>query len=135
MVYSLYSNVVFVSICRTELRSLKTKVGKTRAVLKRYSLSLLSRVESIVTNCTLITYALWSSGPQVNGASTHCMMLTFPFVSYGVFSYQLLSNSGQVREESESKVRTERPEKVLLTDKPILFNVFKCQCLKKALRY
>ena len=108
---------------KAELRSLKAKVGKTRAVLKRYSLSLLSRIESVVTNGTLITYALWSSGPQVNGASTHWMMLTFPFVLYGVFRYQLLSDSEQVREESEYKVRTERPEEVLLTDKPILFNV------------
>jgi decaprenyl-phosphate phosphoribosyltransferase len=51
---------------KAELRLSEINGTKTRRVLHRYSLPLLSRMESVVTNGTIITYALWSSGPMVN---------------------------------------------------------------------
>ncbi|MCU6609519.1 hypothetical protein NLL52_28140, partial [Klebsiella pneumoniae] len=114
---------------KAELRLLQVKGGKTRSVLKRYSLSLLSRMENIATNGAVLTYAIWSSGPQVRGASTSWMLLTLPFVLYGVFRYQLLSDpqeiSRRIKEgnESSSGGQSERPEEVLLTDLPILLTV------------
>ena len=112
---------------KAELRLLQLRGGKTRAVLKRYSLALLTRMESMVTTGAFMGYALWSSGPVVNGASTSWMMLTFPFVLYGIFRYQMLSESQEKRhEDNESwkqEERTERPEEVLLTDIPILLTV------------
>jgi len=111
---------------KAELRLLAIGGGKTRAVLQRYSLPLLTRMESTVTTGVIMSYALWSSGPQVNGASTPWMMLTFPFVLYGVFRYQLLSDIrvkvGEEDKDAKTQ-RTERPEEILLSDRPILLTI------------
>ena len=112
---------------KAELRLLQLRGGKTRAVLKRYSLALLTRMESMVTTGACMGYALWSSGPLVNGASTSWMMLTFPFVLYGIFRYQMLSESTEKIDDHNGgfiqKEQTERPEEILLTDIPILLTV------------
>jgi decaprenyl-phosphate phosphoribosyltransferase len=113
---------------KAELRLAKLKGSKPRAVLQRYSLSLLQRMESIVTPGAVVSYALWSSGPVVRGASTSWMLVTLPFVLYGIFRYQLLSDpqeiDNDVRSEFERGGRSERPEEVLLKDLPILITVF-----------
>jgi decaprenyl-phosphate phosphoribosyltransferase len=110
---------------KAELRLIAIKGGKTRAVLKRYSLPLLARMESVITTGTIMTYALWSSGPAVSGATTPWMLVTLPFVLYGVFRYQLLSDPQEIERRSggEHGGVTERPEEVLLKDKPILLTV------------
>jgi 4-hydroxybenzoate polyprenyltransferase len=112
---------------KAELRLMAIDGGKPRAVLRRYSLSLLQRMENIVTTGTVVTYALWSSGPLVNGASTSWMLLTLPFVLYGIFRYQLLSDPEEIARRSDTRLeqggKSERPEEVLLTDLPILMTV------------
>ncbi|MFB2839394.1 decaprenyl-phosphate phosphoribosyltransferase [Floridanema evergladense] len=114
---------------KAELRLIKIRGGKTRAVLRRYSFGLLDRMENVVTNGAILTYAIWSSGPQVNGASTPWMMVTLPFVMYGIFRYQLLSDPEEIArrtegvEEGEVGGQSERPEEVLLKDRPILLTV------------
>jgi decaprenyl-phosphate phosphoribosyltransferase len=112
---------------KAELRMLQIKGGKTRSVLKRYSLPLLTRMENTVTTGAVLTYALWSAGPRLEGASTPWMMLTLPFVMYGVFRYQLLSDPQEIarRNEGEEELggQTERPEEVLLKDTPMLLTV------------
>ena len=111
---------------KAELRLSEIKGSKSRAVLHRYSLPLLNRMESIVTNGAILTYALWSSGPVVKGASTSWMMLTLPFVLYGIFRYQLLSDPEEIARRNsdvEKGGQTERPEEVLLSDKPLLLTV------------
>lgn len=112
---------------KAELRLVSVNGGKTRAVLKRYSLPLLHRMENVVTTGTVVTYALWSSGPMVHGATTSWMLLTLPFVLYGVFRYQLLSDPEEISRRSDIGLelggKSERPEEVLLTDLPILLTV------------
>lgn len=112
---------------KAELRLVSINGGKTRAVLKRYSLPLLHRMENVVTTGTVVTYALWCSGPAVRGASTSWMLLTLPFVLYGVFRYQLLSDPEEIARKTDIGVelggKSERPEEVLLTDLPILVTV------------
>lgn len=112
---------------KAELRLVSLNGGKTRAVLKRYSLPLLHRMENVVTTGTVVTYALWCSGPAVRGASTSWMLLTLPFVLYGVFRYQLLSDPEEIARKTDIGVelggKSERPEEVLLTDLPILVTV------------
>lgn len=110
---------------KAELRLSQIKGSKSRVVLHRYSLSLLNRMESVVTNGTVLTYALWSSGPVVRGASTSWMLLTLPFVLYGIFRYQLLSDPKEIARKNsvEAGGQTERPEEVLLSDRPLLLNV------------
>uniref|UniRef100_B8HVA3 UbiA prenyltransferase n=1 Tax=Cyanothece sp. (strain PCC 7425 / ATCC 29141) TaxID=395961 RepID=B8HVA3_CYAP4 len=111
---------------KAELRLSEIKGSKSRVVLYRYSLPLLTRMESVVTNGTIITYALWSSGPMLHGAPTPWMMLTLPFVIYGIFRYQLLSDPEEIERRNsdlEQGGKTERPEEVLFSDKPLLFAV------------
>ncbi len=103
---------------KAELR-LALQGGVTRHSLKQYSLALLNRMENIVTSSAVVTYALWSSGPHIKGASTPWMMLTLPFVLYGIFRYQFLS---ELPEHSQGN-STERPEDILLKDLPILLTV------------
>ena len=50
---------------KAELKLLHHKGSKTRSVLRFYSLDLLDRMESVVTNGAVITYAIWSAGPVV----------------------------------------------------------------------
>lgn len=112
---------------KAELRLTAIRGGKTRAVLKRYSLPLLTRMENIVTTGAVMTYAIWSSGPQVSGASTPFMLLTLPFVLYGIFRYQLLSDPEEIARRSDTGLEqggtSERPEEILITDLPILITV------------
>lgn len=111
---------------KAELRVTKLKGGKTRKVLDRYSMSLLTRMESTVTTAAVMCYVLWSAGPVVQGAPTPWMMLTVPFVVYGIFRYQLLSDPEEIDRRSDGTDhggKSERPEEVLLTDKPILMIV------------
>ncbi|MBP0001947.1 MAG: decaprenyl-phosphate phosphoribosyltransferase [Cyanobacteria bacterium SID2] len=113
---------------KAELRLLQ-RIGKRprRYVLRRYSLPLLLRMESVVTTGTVISYALWSSGPLVGGAPTAWMLVTVPFVLYGIFRYQLISDfratARQTQGEEQPQERSERPEEVLLSDRPILLCV------------
>jgi decaprenyl-phosphate phosphoribosyltransferase len=112
---------------KAELRLSEIKGGKTRAVLKRYSLPLLIRMESTVTTGAFMSYTLWSAGPIIHGATTPWMMLTTPFVLYGIFRYQMLSDPKDIITDTENNLGegqyTERPEEVLLTDRPILLTV------------
>jgi decaprenyl-phosphate phosphoribosyltransferase len=111
---------------KAELRLSEIKGSKSRKVLERYSLPLLNRMESVVTNGTIMSYALWSSGPTVRGASTPWMMLTLPFVLYGIFRYQLLSDPHEIERMNlgiERGGKTERPEEILLGDRPLLSTV------------
>ena len=112
---------------KAELRLLPIRGGNTRAVLRCYSIPLLIRMESLVTTGAIMSYLLWSSGPILKGASTSWMMLTFPFVLYGIFRYQLLSDPKEKVHESDAGFnpggRTERPEEILLTDRPMLLTV------------
>jgi Ca2+/Na+ antiporter len=63
----------------------------------------------------------------MRGASTSWMLLTLPFVLYGVFRYQLLSDPEEIARRSDTGLeqggKSERPEEVLLTDLPILMTV------------
>lgn len=60
----------------------------TRAVLKDYSIGFLDQVIAIVTGATILCYALYTVDArtcQVFG--TRAMLLTLPFVMYGIFRY------------------------------------------------
>ena len=95
-----------------EIAHLAGTVGSTRAVLRDYTPRLLERMEQVVVSGGVVTYALWSAGPQLNGAPSPFMMLTVPVVLYGVFRYQWLSEQG---------FDTERPEDLIVADRPLLW--------------
>ncbi len=114
---------------KAELRLTQLKGTETRSVLKSYSIPLLTRMESTVTTGAFMSYAIWSAGPVVKGATTPWMMLTLPFVLYGIFRYQLLSDPKEIERDNFEEANlhkssiTERPDEVLLTDKGILITV------------
>jgi len=121
---------------KAELRLVEiNKASSTRVVMGRYSTSLLTRMESTATSGAVISYALWSAGPMLGGATTPWMMLTLPFVIYGIFRYQLLSDPDEISRRknnvSDTGGSTERPEELLFTDLPIMFNTL-CWVLTSA---
>jgi hypothetical protein len=68
---------------------------------------------AIVTGALLIAYGLYTFTAE-GLPENHSMMLTIPFVLYGVFRYMYLVN---VKSEGGS------PEEVLLKDVPIMLTV------------
>ena len=106
---------------KAELKISQDGGALTRLVINRYSIPLLLRLESLLSTAAFMSYALWASGPTVNGASTSWMLLTVPFVLVGIFRYQLLSDP----EEAERRKlfypnrTTEYPEEILLGDRGI----------------
>lgn len=84
-----------------------------RRVLSGYSIAFIDQMITIVSATTIIAYSLYTfSAPNL--PDNHVMMLTIPFVLYGVFRYLYLIN---LRNEGGE------PEEILLNDKPIQVTV------------
>ena len=96
----------------------KAKLIKTRNVLSSYSLSLLDKYETLLATGSFLTYALWASGPVLNGANSSWMLITVPAVLMGIFRYQLLSDSYRIAiiNGLTSEKSTELPEQIFLKD-------------------
>ncbi|MDE3095035.1 MAG: decaprenyl-phosphate phosphoribosyltransferase [Chloroflexota bacterium] len=95
---------------RAELELLQDGAGDHRKILDEYSVELLDQMAATVTAATLMAYGLYTFTAQ-GLPKNHSMMLTIPFVLYGIFRYLYLVN---VRKEGGS------PEEVLLKDVPII---------------
>lgn len=94
---------------RSELGQGDNGTPKHRKVLDGYTLPMLDQFITIVSSTTIIAYSLYTfSAPNV--PDNHAMMLTIPFVLFGVFRYlYLLQQTDQGG----------APEEVLLTDRPL----------------
>lgn len=124
---SLISLFIIVEKRKAELKNISNKNSLTRKVLKYYSLSLLQRLENIVSTSTFICYSLWAAGPDLNGSKSSWMMLTIPFVLFGIFRYQLIcdqKSNSQLSLKNFNRLTTEMPEEILLKDRPIQFTIF-----------
>jgi len=98
---------------RSELALLADGANAHRKVLDGYTLPLLDQYITIVSATTIIAYSLYTfSAPNL--PDNHVMMLTIPFVIYGVFRYLYLI---QVTH------RAGAPEEVLLSDRPLQITV------------
>ncbi len=107
---------------KAELRRVTESGVITRKVLERYSLPLLLRLESLVSNSAFMSYALWAAGPSLGGASSSWMLLTVPFVLVGIFRYQLLSDPQETERRGAlhgQRSSSEKPEEILLGDRGI----------------
>lgn len=94
---------------RHELTLLKENANLHRESLQEYNLGLLDQVITVVTASTLLAYSLYTfSAPNL--PSNHAMMLTIPFVMYGMFRYLYLI---QVKQMGGA------PEEIVLTDRPL----------------
>ena len=105
---------------KAEILNLKESTEITRNVLKSYSLSLISKFESILTASTVMTYSLWAYGPAIGGAKSPFMMISIPLVLLGIFRYQMLSDFNHNNLENQYQINIlETPENVIFADKPI----------------
>jgi 4-hydroxybenzoate polyprenyltransferase len=94
---------------RAELYLLADGANSHRKALEGYTLPLLDQLILIVSSSTIITYSLYTfSAPNL--PANHTMMLTIPFVIYGIFRYLYLV---------QVKQRGGEPEEVLFTDRPL----------------
>jgi 4-hydroxybenzoate polyprenyltransferase len=98
---------------RHELVLLGAVAGNHRAILREYNIELLDRLIGIVTTSTLVSYSLYTFLAE-GLPDNHLMMLTIPFVLYGLFRYLYLVH---VRHEGGA------PEEILLRDRPLQVTV------------
>lgn len=100
---------------RNEIVSLEEGATKHRKILDEYSIEFLDQMINITAATALMAYALYTFASFSKTASQHpYMMITIPFVIYGVFRYLFLIHT---------KNAGGHPEQVLLDDKPLLFNL------------
>ncbi len=100
---------------RQELQSWGAGAVDHRPILGEYSPYLLDQMIAVVTASTLMSYCLYTiSDRTVHELGTDKLMYTIPFVIYGIFRYLYLVHQ---REAGEA------PDRVLLTDAPLLINV------------
>lgn len=94
---------------RSELAMLSDEANSTRRVLAGYTLPMLDQFITIVSATTIVAYSLYTfSAPNL--PNNHVMMLTIPFVLYGVFRYLYLIHTTD---------RAGAPEEVLFRDRPL----------------
>jgi 4-hydroxybenzoate polyprenyltransferase len=100
---------------RQELLLLGQQAEAHRQVLEEYNPRFLDMMIGIVTACTVMSYALYTvSQGTVQKFHTRGLLLTFPFVLYGIFRYLYLVYH---------KDQGGDPTQTLLTDKPLLINL------------
>jgi decaprenyl-phosphate phosphoribosyltransferase len=104
------------------LQSIESAGDDILTVTPFYSYSFLNRMECATTTITILTYGLWSSGPKLQGASTSWMLITLPFIFYGLFRYQLISEPQGFVSYRDLKL-SQHPGKILFQDKGIFFTV------------
>ena len=97
-----------------ELRLLEGNAGEFRKVLNGYSAPLLNQylvvmLASILISYMLYTFSAWPQGPSYG------MMITIPFVLYGILRYMYLIQNFNT---------ASTPEEVLLKDRPLQAAIF-----------
>jgi 4-hydroxybenzoate polyprenyltransferase len=101
---------------RHEIILLAKDATNHRRILKEYSPYLLDQMISVVTASTVIAYCLYTiSHDTIEKFGTNKLILTVPFVLYGIFRYLYL-----IHQKAEGGT----PETLILKDRPLLFDIF-----------
>ena len=117
VVTALGSLLITLAKRRQELQSGGNNSKSQRLILGEYNLPLLDNLINVVATATLISYTLYtfSTGvTEANVPNNHSMMLTIPFVAYGIMRYLYLIHV---------KGLGENPEEVLFKDRPLMINI------------
>jgi 4-hydroxybenzoate polyprenyltransferase len=113
MITILFSLYIGLGKRRAEINLLEQGASAHRKVLDGYTLPLLDQYITIVSGMTIIAYSLYTfSAPNL--PVNHTMMLTIPFVVYGIFRYLQLIQTGHA---------AGAPDEVALKDRPLQITV------------
>jgi len=110
---------------RQELILLAGAAGDVRATYKEYNLPLLDDMLRMVTTSAVISYTLYTF-QATTSLAPNIMLLTVPFVIYGIFRYLYLIH---VKGEGGA------PDELLFKDRPLLIDVILWAVLSGALIY
>jgi 4-hydroxybenzoate polyprenyltransferase len=110
---------------RAELSLLAQNANSHRKVLEGYTLALLDQLIVIVSAATIMAYSLYTFSAE-NLPDNHLMMLTIPFVIYGIFRYLYL-----IHVEGAGGA----PDEVLFTDQPFLATIILWGLLAASILY
>jgi 4-hydroxybenzoate polyprenyltransferase len=98
---------------RAELSMVDGTASTQRKVLDGYTIPFLDQLIMIVSSTTIVAYSLYTfSAPNL--PVNHTMMLTIPFVLYGIFRYLYLM---QIEQAGSA------PDELLLTDRPLQITI------------
>ena len=98
---------------RSQLATAGKDAASQRPSLSRYTVESLDRLVVITATASLIAYSLYTfTAPNLPDNDT--MMLTIPFVAFGLFRYIILSGSADAGEN---------PEDLLMGDVPLMATV------------
>ncbi len=98
---------------RHEITLLDEHAYEHRIILKEYSPYLLDQMIGVVSSATLVAYMIFTLS-EVTTVKFGNMVLTVPFVLYGIFRYLYLVHM---------KDKGGQPEEILLTDIPLQINI------------
>jgi 4-hydroxybenzoate polyprenyltransferase len=113
MVTTLLSLYVGFGKRRAELNLLAAEANQHRAVFDGYTLAFLDQLITFVSATTIVAYSMYTfSAPNL--PDNHSMMLTIPFVLYGIFRYLFLL---QVKHTGGA------PEELVINDRPLLITM------------
>lgn len=100
---------------RAELLIVDTEKNNSRLVLKDYSIAFLDQVIPMVTSATIIAYALYTvDSHTLKVLGTRAMLVTLPFVIYGLFRYIYIIYHLQ---------QSADPTEILIRDVPTIVNL------------
>jgi len=109
MLTILFSLYIGLGKRRAEMDLLADDASAHRKVLDGYTIPLLDQYITIVSGMTIVAYSLYTfSAPNL--PENHSMMLTIPFVVYGIFRYLQLIQTGHA---------AGAPDEVALKDRPL----------------
>ena len=113
MITILFSLYIGFGKRRSEMNLLERGASAHRKVLEGYTIPLLDQYITIVSGMTIVAYSLYTfSAPNL--PENHTMMLTIPFVVYGIFRYLQLIQTGHAAGS---------PDEVALKDRPLQVTV------------
>jgi 4-hydroxybenzoate polyprenyltransferase len=113
MITTLFSLYIGFGKRRAEMNLLAQGASSHRKVLDGYTIPLLDQYITIVSGTTIVAYSLYTVFAE-NLPDNHSMMLTIPFVVYGIFRYLQLIHTGHA---------AGAPDEVALKDRPLQVTV------------
>ncbi len=102
---------------RHELTMLQTMATRHRHSLSGYTVALLDSMMTIAGGAAIVSFALYTMADEtVARFGSRNLILTLPFVIYGVFRYLYLVHKNE-------NTNREDPAQLLVTDAPTIINI------------